>query len=527
MKTARRQTRELASRCHIRHALAVERAKGVVSQVGSTFDALAMKVAALLDSRGDAARAIDIIAREMPDMLERVFEQHARWSWRRSVEVWSGVLTRRQAERLAKRRALIREDDDDRMADLGEIDADGEKIAVFKPPRRSTIQRWIDNPGWYAGSSKGWRERFADYSKKIADPEQMRSTIARMFAAGESPKAIRNAIMPIVGNLKASAQRIARTETLRIAEEAQRATYAQVDDLVGGIQIWATLDDRTRPEHAMRSGTIYAKDAAPLVPDEPNCRCFSSPVLRDDAEIIKADVSGRPIAGLTIVNGTVHDLDTWASWFDDQTPARQRAIIGPERWEAITSKIDGRVRWKSLVSQDGYMDSPEQIRSAPAEVLAARVTTRGEPSDMPHAIADTIEVPKLEPRPDSELVTVLAGRERGGGEPIGIPVADMTPAVLQREQAADVPVKLAGPKTNGVPGDRLPPAVANAFIRVEATPQGQRAAAMLGRLSPRVLQTRAGAERMLGILGLPGVRASDQVRQFWAERVGARAESRA
>lgn len=528
MKRALQQSRELASRTHIRHALAVERARAMVAMIGRLADQVWAKVSKQIDDgTGDQAKAIAAFNDELPKVMERAFRDHAKWAWARTVEVWS-VLDQWQRDRLAAR--LMREDDISK-SNPGRFDFAGEKVKVFKAPSEDKISEWVSNPGWFEGKHLSWQDRLETLSHKIADKDELRGTISKLYADGASPDAIRKAIQPSVEGIKSSAQRIARTESLRIAEEAQRESYRQVDDLIAGMQIWATLDDRTRPEHAARNGTMYPKDACPLVPDAPNCRCFTSPVLRDETDIIKADVGGRPAGDLTVVNGTVQDLETWSAWFDDQAESRQRAILGPDRWDAITSKVKGDVKWAHVVDDSGYMSTPEQIRAADPEALRARGLA-SKPAGLKTAIADDA-APIVEPSiPETSQLGRLLSRTGAADEPIGVPLdaLNRNAAKLTMPTMSNAPAPaqaVAKPNLRGIAKAKLPPWIRQAFIAVDDTRQGRAVANALAKFTPKTMQTPKGLQRMAKIVDAPGSKATDAQRSYWKRRAESVVKERA
>lgn len=141
--------------------------------------------------------------------------------------------------------------------------------------------------------SSGWQRRFAELTR-LADADALAATVASSIARGDTPRQTAAAIRPLVQDVQASARRIARHETVRVAHEARLAAYEELGEFVEGYQIHAVLDSRTRPEHRRRDGTIYYRnpgpgqkgfDAMPRPPMEAdgtvafNCRCYLTPVL--------------------------------------------------------------------------------------------------------------------------------------------------------------------------------------------------------------------------------------------------------
>lgn len=163
--------------------------------------------------------------------------------------------------------------------------------ALIPPLTESQVEAIVKSPNPHTGDS--WEKRLTDLSSKVQSPEQVAGEIINGMAMGESVKPLRDRIDKHVGKLHGSSMRIARTEARRVAEKANVESMKQaLGDLLDGWQITAVLDERTRPLHAARHGTIWRKggeppfEEAPELPDEPNC------VLPGQS------VSGRFVGGL-------------------------------------------------------------------------------------------------------------------------------------------------------------------------------------------------------------------------------------
>lgn len=124
----------------------------------------------------------------------------------------------------------------------------------------------------------GWRERFAALSS-LASPDAMAQTVSNGLLFGRLPAEIARDLLPMVEQVRSSAKRVARTETLRVAHAAQMQAHEQLGDLVVGYQIHATLDERTRPKHAARSGRVWFKDSPRSMTD---ALMMSRPELPDE-----------------------------------------------------------------------------------------------------------------------------------------------------------------------------------------------------------------------------------------------------
>lgn len=131
---------------------------------------------------------------------------------------------------------------------------------------------------------------------QLFDIDRIAATVWQGIADGKNRRAIAKDLAENLRGDMVAARRVARTEGLRVATQTQLQTSEQLADDIIGYQIHAVLDDRTRPEHRKRDGTIYYRnpgpgqkgfDQMPQPPIDPggklafNCRCFLSPVFGD------------------------------------------------------------------------------------------------------------------------------------------------------------------------------------------------------------------------------------------------------
>ena len=159
---------------------------------------------------------------------------------------------------------------------------------VFPPPPKEAVQRIVRSTGW---------EQRIERVTKLARPEQIADRVVRSFTDGTTGQELVRELTPVLQGVQASARRVVRTEAARVAHEGRMAAYQGLADLVVGYQIHAVKDSRTRPEHLARDGEVYYANPQPgqkgygEMPKPPleadgsvahNCRCWLTPVLRDD-----------------------------------------------------------------------------------------------------------------------------------------------------------------------------------------------------------------------------------------------------
>jgi hypothetical protein len=185
----------------------------------------------------------------------------------------------------------------------GEISrTDGLRLAKeleFPPPGRQVIRRIVDATSARDGLSA--MERIKTVCG--ADLGRLRQTIISGLSAVEDPNQASN-LENLVKNIKSffaddesmgyKARRIARTESIRVAEAMQRESNERVADLYTGVQF---LRSGGKPcdECDPWDKTVFWRDDAgqfvaedgrllPDIPVHPNCLCYTVPELRPDIE---------------------------------------------------------------------------------------------------------------------------------------------------------------------------------------------------------------------------------------------------
>ncbi len=225
-----------------------------------------------------------------------------------------------------------------------------------------------------------WENRFDGLSRLIQDKKLAFNELAYGYTQGENIEQLKKRLEPIVGGVKASARRIARTEGSRIAEHLQRRTWDGLGDMMIGAQIHAVLDERTRPEHATRNGTIYYRQPKPGqksigelpdLPDAPNCRCMAIPVLAPPKEL----ANDPTIKAAFRSSGGSGDPDTYDQWFKSATPAKRKMVVGVGRYSEIEKQLGERrePRWSDFIDAEGSLLNLDALRNEGPIAKAARV----------------------------------------------------------------------------------------------------------------------------------------------------------
>ncbi len=245
--------------------------------------------------------------------------------------------------------------------------------AIFKPLSPEKVEQIVK--GTTAGMS--WQGRLAQQSN-LASPEQLATLVTSGFNAGATPAQLAALIKPQVAGVAASARRIARNESMRIAHETRMEAYEDLGEMVSGYQIHATMDSRVRPEHAARSGTVYSKkpkgNERPMseMPRPPleadgtvahNCRCWITPVLEIQTHI-EEDPAAKAVftdaAGRLIPNPAVY-----TQWFDKANQTDKEKVVGVKRLKLMKElvPIGQSIQWGHFINPEtGKLLGFEELR---------------------------------------------------------------------------------------------------------------------------------------------------------------------
>lgn len=156
----------------------------------------------------------------------------------------------------------------------------------FPAPGRAEVRRILTDTT--APDAIPWMQRIVTVPQK--DMGRLLSTLSSRMAAGDNISEMEGPLRSFINAQNYVVRRIARTESVRVAEAGLRESWKQVDDIVVGIQTWTANDANVRDSHRHYHGKIYRKqddgtyrgsdgEALPSFPAAPNCRCWSSPML--------------------------------------------------------------------------------------------------------------------------------------------------------------------------------------------------------------------------------------------------------
>ncbi len=241
---------------------------------------------------------------------------------------------------------------------------------LFPPPDGEAVERALNHAG---PDGLVWDERLA-YWNGPAREEIRTILISGMSDPGVGVASLRKALEPAVGNVRFKAQRIARTEGRRMAELGQQEAYAGVSELIDSMQIIATLDIHTRPAHVIRDGKTYKQQAngsyvaadgefLPDLPDEPNCRCFASPILK-----VPKEIENDPAVAAQFENAArnvIPDPAAYVLWWATADDKARKQAVGARRLSIVTKRLASRgmvPEWEDFLDPDGNLVSIDRLK---------------------------------------------------------------------------------------------------------------------------------------------------------------------
>jgi|SRR5690625_1671352 len=144
----------------------------------------------------------------------------------------------------------------------------------------------------------------------------------------------------IMETTRAHAETLVRTGVMKASNVARQAFHDANSDVIKSYSVVATLDTRTCVQCAfMESQNPYRKDDPPQAPFHPNCRCV---VVANTLswEELGIDLEEMEPGTRASMDGEVPEDMTYQQWFDQQSAARQKDILGPSRYEAYKKGME-------------------------------------------------------------------------------------------------------------------------------------------------------------------------------------------
>lgn len=195
--------------------------------------------------------------------------------------------------------------------------------AVFSSVPEGQVAALLASP---LGGAR-YADAFADMAAGLL--RRVRNVLTTGLIQGRGVGSVAKDVQAAVGGARFAAERIVRSEFVRVAATSALQVFDANKAALNGVQWVATLDDASCLQCGLLDGTVYEdpEDAdVPVDDTHPNCRCVLVPVVAG------ADELGFGPATRASVDGQVPATLTYADWFAGQDAATQRDILGPARY---------------------------------------------------------------------------------------------------------------------------------------------------------------------------------------------------
>jgi len=308
-------------------------------------------------SGGTITRRLQAFAAAVQNIIGDALALGAHDWWRSAVELWADAAVEEPrlmaAIALSPRRSLAESKARDRASAAFAL------LDILTPPSMREVLEIINAPV----NGLTWRERLSGMTSRRVSQRGIANAVAEAYAAGGNIDDVTRAVRPLVHESSTAARRIARTESLRVANEMHERSMDEAGDIVIGHTYTATLDAVTRPEHAARHGRVVKKPGYRIaLPDGPNCRCEWIPIFDHDVKIF-----GRP--------GTLppeaSKVEAFAGWFDQQPRHRRVAVVGTDAYARAQTKFGVQdPTWEQVTAASPSIET-ERIRGTLEEKQTA------------------------------------------------------------------------------------------------------------------------------------------------------------
>lgn len=177
---------------------------------------------------------------------------------------------------------------------------------------------------------------------------------------GETNAQLANRLKSTMELSMRNAQTIVRTATATVANQARTEFFNANDEVIKSWKWDATLDGRTRKEHADRDGALWNMNKEGIndkgkkypfryTPYGWNCRCQIVPVLKSWKEL-GIDEEEVPVGTRSSLDGYVSQDMTFDKWLKTKSSEFQKEYLGAGRYELYNK---GKITLSDLINQKG------------------------------------------------------------------------------------------------------------------------------------------------------------------------------
>lgn len=234
---------------------------------------------------------------------------------------------------------------------------------AFKQPTDTYIRTLLGKDPIGGTTVRGWFDKIsANAHVRIND--QLRQGLI----AGESTNDLMRRIRGtrenkftdgIISRSGRDAENIVRTGVMNASNQAREAFHKENQEVIKGYQIVLTLDDRTCLVCVdAENSNPYELHSPPHPPLHLLCRCVQVPILKSWEELGFTELEEIDPGMRASMDGQVPETQTYSEWLANQSPERQKEILGARRFESYQKGMpverfvdDGRILKVSELDQ--------------------------------------------------------------------------------------------------------------------------------------------------------------------------------
>lgn len=221
---------------------------------------------------------------------------------------------------------------------------------VSKIAPASVIEKIVNTSLMEGATIKSWYQSL-DASMQV----DLDRAVKLGVSIGETTPQIAKRVQDKLLISKSQANTITRTAVATISSKARDATWEENGEIFKAWEWVATLDGRTRKEHAERDGGLWGfvtkeglndigkKFSFRRTPFGWNCRCTLVPVVNSGLELGIDSTRAS-------MDGQVSSKINFQEWFSKKDKAFQEEYLGKGRFELFQK---GTITFNDLVSQNG------------------------------------------------------------------------------------------------------------------------------------------------------------------------------
>lgn len=223
-------------------------------------------------------------------------------------------------------------------------------------PRESTMLALVSAATVEAPKLSAWLKAF-DASQKL----DAQNAINLGISAGETNLQIVQRIADTTGKNLKELMSIVRTAVAQISNSARMAVWEANEDVIKGYQWHATLDSRTRLEHAARDGAAWDSKTKKGINDKGkerkyakppygwNCRCILIPILK---------MKNAPAGTRSSIDGAIPNTIDFEKWFAGKSPEFQKEYLGEGRLKFYNNGV----KLSELIKSNGDVLTLKELR---------------------------------------------------------------------------------------------------------------------------------------------------------------------